>query len=64
MDIKQIERSEIWVLARPNTPKYGCWPDQNIGMKQTEQTEKWVKTRPNRQKNGYESYQAVNQIKI
>ena len=53
MDIKQINWTEIWVLARPNTPKYGYWPDQNIGMKQTEQTEIWVFPRSNRPNYGY-----------
>ena len=49
-------RLEIWVLARPNRPKYGYWPDRtdrNMGIGQTEQTEKWVLARPNRPKYGY-----------
>ena len=53
MGIGQTEQAEIWVLARPNRPKYGYWPDRtdrNIGIGQTEQTEIWVFPRPNRLK--------------
>ena len=56
MCIGQTEQTEIWVLARPNRPKYGYWPDrtdQNMGIGQTEQTEIWVLARPNRTKIGY-----------
>ena len=56
MGIGQTEQTEIWVLARPNRPKYGYWPDrtdQNMGIGQTEQTEIWVLARPNRPKYGY-----------
>ena len=41
MDIGQTEQTEIWVLARPNKPKYGFWPDRtdrNMGIRQTKQT--------------------------
>ena len=53
MGIGQTEQTKIWVLARPNRPKYGYWPDrtdQNMGIGQTEQTEIWVFARPNRLK--------------
>ena len=53
LDIGQTEQTEIWVLARPNRPKYGYWPDrtdQNMGIGQTEETEIWVLARPNRLK--------------
>ena len=66
MGIGQTEQTEIWVLARPNRPKYGYWPDRtdrnlgigqtegrSLGNGQTEQTEKWVLARPNRSKYGY-----------
>ena len=56
MGIGQTEQTEIWVLARPNRPKYGYWPDQtdqNLGIGQTEQTQIWVLARPNRPKYGY-----------
>ena len=56
MGIGQTEQAEIWVLAKPNRPKYGYWPDrtdQNMGIGQTEQTEFWVLARPNRPKFGY-----------
>ena len=56
MGIGQTEQTEIWVLARPNRPKYGHWPDrtdQNMGVGQTEQTGIWVLARPNRPKFGY-----------
>ena len=35
------EQTKIWVLARPNRPKFGYWPDRtdrNMGIRQTEQT--------------------------
>ena len=56
MGIGQTEQTEIWVLARPNRPKYGYWPDrtnQNMGIGPIEQTEIWVLARPNRPKFGY-----------
>ena len=56
MGIDQTEQTEIWVLARPNRPKYGYWPDRtdrNMGIGQTEQTRIWVLARPNRPNNGY-----------
>ena len=53
MGIGQTEQAENWVLARPNRPKYGYWPDRNMGIGQTEQTEIWVLARPNRPKYGY-----------
>ena len=56
MGIGQTEQTKIWVLARPNRPKFGYWPDrtdQNLGIGQTEQTEIWVLARPNRSKYGY-----------
>ena len=45
--------SRLWnkVLARPNRPKYGYWPDRtyrNMGIGPTEQTKIWVLARPNR----------------
>ena len=46
MGIGQTEQTEIWVLARPNRPKCGYWPDQ------TDQ-KIWVLARPNRPKYGY-----------
>ena len=52
----KTEQTEIWVLARPNRPKYGFWSDrtdQNMGIGQTEQTEIWVLARPNRPKFWY-----------
>ena len=52
MGIGQTEQTEIWVLARPNRPKYGYWPDRNLGIGQTEQAEIWVLARPNRPKYG------------
>ena len=45
MGIGQTEQTEIWVLTRPNSPKYGYWPDrtdQNMGI-----------DRPNRPKFGH-----------
>ena len=56
LGIGQTKQTEIWVLARPNRPKYGYWPDrtdQNLGIGQTEQTKIWVMARPNRPKYGY-----------
>ena len=56
MGIGQTEQTEIWLLARPNRPKYGYWPDRtdrNLGIGQTEQAEIWVLARPNRPKYGY-----------
>ena len=56
MGIGQNEQTKIWVLARPNRPKFGYWPDRNgrnLGIGQTEQTEIWVLARPNRPKYGY-----------
>ena len=56
MGIGQTEQTGILVLARPNRPKYGYWPDRtdrNMGIGQTEQTEIWVLARPNRPKYGY-----------
>ena len=56
MGIGQTKQTKIWVLARPNRPKYGYRPDQtdrNLGIGQTEQTEIWVLARPNRPKYGY-----------
>ena len=56
MGIGQTEQTEIWVLARPNRPKYRYWPDRtdrNLGIGQTEQAEIWVLARPNRPKYGY-----------
>ena len=53
MGIGQTKQTKIWVLARPNRPKYGYWPDRrerNMGIGQTEQTEIWVLARPNRLK--------------
>ena len=53
MSIGQTKQTEIWVLARPNRPKYGYWPDRtdrNLGIGQTEQAEIWVFARPNRLK--------------
>ena len=38
MGIDQTEQAEIWVLTRLNRPKYGYWPDRNMGIRQTEQT--------------------------
>ena len=40
--IGQTKQTEVFVLARPNRPKYGYWPDgidRNMGISQTEQTE-------------------------
>ena len=56
LGIGQTEQTEIWVLARPNRPKFRYWPDRtgrNLGIGQTEQTEIWVFARPNRPKYGY-----------
>ena len=56
MGIGQTEQTEIWVLARPNRPKYGYWPDRtdrNLGIGQTEQAKIWVLARLNRPKYGY-----------
>ena len=56
MGIGQTEQTEIWVLARPNRPKYGYWrdrTDRNMGIGQTEQTKIWLLARPNRPKYGY-----------
>ena len=53
LGIGQTEQTEIWVLARPNRPKYGYWPDRNLGIGQTEQAEIWVSARSNRPKYGY-----------
>ena len=56
MGIGQTEQTETLVLARPNIPKYGYWPDRtdrNMGIDQTDQTEIWVLARPNIQKCGY-----------
>ena len=53
MGIGQTKQTKIWVLARPNRPKFGYWPDrtsQNMGIGQTEQTEIRVLARPNRLK--------------
>ena len=36
--IGQTEKTKIWVLARPNRPKFGYWPDRtgrNLGIGQT-----------------------------
>ena len=65
MGIGHTKQKENWywadladrkmVLARPNRPKYGYWPDRtdpNMGIGQTEQTEVWVLARPNRPKFG------------
>ena len=41
MGIGRTEQTKIWVLARPNRPKYGYWPDRtdrNMGIRQAEQT--------------------------
>ena len=49
MGIGQTEQTENWVLARPNRPKYGYWPDRTnrkLGIGQTEETEIWVLARP------------------
>ena len=49
MVIGQTKQTKIWVLARPNRPKYGYWPDRtgrNLDIGQTEQTEIWVLARP------------------
>ena len=56
MGIGQTKKSKIWVLARPNRPKFGYWPDRtgrNLGIGQTEQTKIWVLVRPNRPKYEY-----------
>ena len=56
LGIVQTEQTKIWVLARPNRPKFGYWPDRtgrNLGIGQTEQTKIWVLARPNRPKYGY-----------
>ena len=56
LGIGQTEQTEKWVLARPNRPKYGYWPDRtdrNLCIGQTEQAEIWVLARPNRPKYGY-----------
>ena len=56
MGIGQTEQTEIWVLKRPNRPKYGYWPDRtdrNLGIGQTEQAEIWVLARLNRPKYGH-----------
>ena len=56
MGLGQTEQTDIWVLARPNRPKFGYWPDRtgrNLGIGQTEQDEIWVLARPNRPKYGY-----------
>ena len=56
MGIGQTEQTKIWVLARPNRPKFGYWLDRtgrNLGIGQTEQTEIWVLARRNRPKYGY-----------
>ena len=53
MGIGQTEQTKIWVLARPNRPNFGYWPDRtgrNLGIGQTEQTEIWVFAGPNRLK--------------
>ena len=54
--IGQTEQTEIWVLARPNRPKYGYWPDRtdrNLGIGQTDQAEIRELARPIRPKFGY-----------
>ena len=38
LGIGQTEQTEIWVLTRPNRPKYGYWPDRKMGIRQIEQT--------------------------
>ena len=50
MGIGQTEQTEIWVLARPNRPKYGYWPDRTDRNMGIGQTEIWVLARPNRLK--------------
>ena len=46
----------IWVLARPNRPKFGCWlgqTDLNVEISQTKQAKMWLSVRLNRPKCGY-----------